>query len=96
MGLDGKAKMSKSLDNYIGMTDSPETVKKKLGPAFTDPARKRRNDPGNPDICNIFTLHKLFSPEDTVATVNTECRRAPSSSPRDKRLASNPARSHRA
>jgi tryptophanyl-tRNA synthetase len=76
MGLDGKAKMSKSLDNYIGMMDSPETVKKKLAPAFTDPARQRRDDPGNPDICNIFTLHKLFSPSKTVATVNTECRRA--------------------
>jgi tryptophanyl-tRNA synthetase len=76
MGLDGKAKMSKSLDNYIGMMDSPETVKKKLGPAFTDPARVRRDDPGTPDICNIFTLHKLFSPAETVATVDRECRTA--------------------
>jgi len=76
MGLDGKAKMSKSLDNYIGMDDPPEVVKKKLGPAFTDPARVRRNDPGNPDICNIYTLHKLFSPTETQALVNTECRRA--------------------
>ncbi len=76
MGLDGKAKMSKSLDNYIGMMDSPDLVKKKLGPAFTDPARVRRDDPGNPEICNIFTLHKLFSPDDTVATVDQECRRA--------------------
>jgi len=76
MGLDGKAKMSKSLNNYIGMLDTPEMVKKKLGPAFTDPARKRRDDPGNPDICNLYTLHKLFSPPETVATVDTECRRA--------------------
>jgi len=76
MGLDGKSKMSKSLDNYIGMLDTPEVVKKKLGPAYTDPARKRRDDPGTPDICNIFTLHKLFSPPDTISLVDTECRRA--------------------
>jgi tryptophanyl-tRNA synthetase len=47
-----------------------------LRPAFTDPARLRRTDPGNPDICNIFTMHQGFSGEDTIAEVDRECRRA--------------------
>src|SRR6059058_742388 len=54
LGLDGQAKMSKSLGNTIGLLDSPETIWEKLKPAATDPARVTRKDPGNPDICNIF------------------------------------------
>lgn len=69
MGLDGEAKMSKSLNNYIGLLEEPEEIWNKLRPAFTDPARKRRNDPGNPLICNIYTLHENFSP----AEVQEEC-----------------------
>jgi tryptophanyl-tRNA synthetase len=76
MGLDGKTKMSKSLGNHLGVLESPETVRAKLKPAYTDPARLRRSDPGNPDICNIFTLHKGFSPPETVARVDRECRTA--------------------
>jgi len=76
MGLDGKAKMSKSLDNYIGMMDPPEVIKNKLAPAFTDPARKRRSDPGTPTICNIFTLHKNFSSPETIGTVEEGCTSA--------------------
>jgi len=76
MGLDGKGKMSKSLNNYIGITETPDQVWAKLAPAFTDPARKRRNDPGNPDICNIFTLHNQVSPPELVAEINTACRTA--------------------
>ena len=76
MGLDGQFKMSKSRENYISMKDEPDTIRKKLSTAFTDPNRKRKNDPGNPDICNIFTLHGSFSSDEQVATIDTECRRA--------------------
>jgi tryptophanyl-tRNA synthetase len=76
LGLDGKTKMSKSLGNTLGMLESPEEIRRKLRPAFTDPARLRRTDPGNPDICNIYTLHKGFSAADVVARVDRECRSA--------------------
>lgn len=76
MGLDGKSKMSKSMDNYIGMVEDPESIRKKLAVAVTDENRKRRTDPGNPDICNLYALHKCFSSADDVAMVNEECRRA--------------------
>jgi tryptophanyl-tRNA synthetase len=76
MGLDGQAKMSKSLGNTVGILDSPEEIWQKLRPAMTDPARVTRKDPGNPDICNIFQLHKYFSPPETVATVAENCRGA--------------------
>ncbi|HWB40063.1 MAG TPA: tryptophan--tRNA ligase, partial [Gemmatimonadales bacterium] len=56
--------------------DSPEEIWQKLRPAMTDPARVTRKDPGNPDVCNIFTLHKYFSPPATVATVAENCRGA--------------------
>jgi len=72
-GLDGQAKMSKSLGNTIGLLDSPEEIWQKLRPAKTDPARVTRKDPGNPEVCNIFHLHKYFSPPETVATVAENC-----------------------
>jgi tryptophanyl-tRNA synthetase len=75
-GLDGQAKMSKSLGNTIGLLDSPEEIWQKLRPAKTDPARVTRHDPGNPDICNIYHLHKYFSPPETVALVAENCRGA--------------------
>ncbi|HSE68266.1 MAG TPA: tryptophan--tRNA ligase [Gemmatimonadales bacterium] len=76
MGLDGQAKMSKSLGNTIGILESPEAVWAKLRPAMTDPARVTKKDPGNPEICNIFALHQLLSPPETVATVAKNCRGA--------------------
>ena len=76
MGLDGRAKMSKSLGNTIGLLESPDEIWAKLRPAVTDPARVKRTDPGNPAICNIFSLHKAFSPAATNATVDTNCRTA--------------------
>ncbi|HEY7026712.1 MAG TPA: tryptophan--tRNA ligase [Gemmatimonadales bacterium] len=76
MGLDGQAKMSKSLGNTIGILESPEEVWAKLRPAMTDPARVTKKDPGNPEICNIYALHKLLSPPDTVTTVAKNCRGA--------------------
>jgi tryptophanyl-tRNA synthetase len=75
-GLDGQAKMSKSLGNTIGLLDSPEEIWQKLRPAKTDPARVTRKDPGTPEICNIYHLHKYFSPPETVDLVAENCRGA--------------------
>jgi len=63
MGLDGEKKMSKSLDNFIAVTEEPEAIWEKLRPAKTDEARQRKSDPGNPEICNVFSYHKLVTPE---------------------------------
>jgi tryptophanyl-tRNA synthetase len=76
MGLDGQAKMSKSLGNTIGLLESPEEVWAKLRPAMTDPARVRRTDPGTPEVCNIYNLHKAFNDEATVEHVAVRCRSA--------------------
>src|SRR3989441_6771152 len=76
LGLDGHAKMSKSLGNTIGLLESNETIWEKLRPAATDPARKTRKDPGNPDICNVFTIHQGFSPPAVQADVAHQCRTA--------------------
>ncbi len=76
LGLDGQAKMSKSLGNTIGILDSPEEIWQKLRPALTDPARVTRKDPGNPEICNIYSLHRYFSPPNTVVKVADYCRGA--------------------
>ena len=75
-GLDGRKKMSKSLNNYIGMTDPPEVVWSRLRGAFTDPARKRKNDPGHPEVCNIFSLHKVYSHPTEVMEIDADCRSA--------------------
>ena len=74
-GTDGR-KMSKSFGNAIFLKDPPETVKAKLRPMVTDPARKRRTDPGNPDICPVFDLHKAFSPAATQQWSAAGCRTA--------------------
>ncbi len=74
-GTDGR-KMSKSLDNCIYLSDTPETIVKKIRPMVTDPARKRRTDPGDPDVCPVFDLHKIFSPAAERRTVATGCRTA--------------------
>jgi len=76
LGLDGKAKMSKSLGNTIGLFESPEAIWEKLKPAATDPARVTRKDPGTPEICNIYTLHQGFSPPEVVVEVADKCRTA--------------------
>jgi tryptophanyl-tRNA synthetase len=75
-GLDGQQKMSKSLNNHIAITDGPDELWQKLRGAFTDPARKRKSDPGNPDICNIFSLHKIYSPPQEVLEIDKGCRAA--------------------
>ncbi len=74
LGLDGKQKMSKSLGNPIAVLDPLETIQKKLGRAFTDPNRIRKSDPGRPEICNIFSLHKFFTDEPTRDNIDSECR----------------------
>jgi tryptophanyl-tRNA synthetase len=76
VGLDGQAKMSKSLGNTISMTETPEQIWDKLRPAMTDPARKTKKDPGTPEICNLYALHRHFSPAETVAEVAVKCRTA--------------------
>jgi len=76
MGLDGQGKMSKSLGNTVALLEDKETIWAKLKPAMTDPARVRRTDPGNPDVCNIFQLHRAFSPAATVQQVDGQCRSA--------------------
>jgi tryptophanyl-tRNA synthetase len=76
MGLDGATKMSKSLGNTIGLMETPEAIWAKLRPAATDPARIRRTDPGNPEVCNVYHIHKGFSPAETVQHVATMCRTA--------------------
>ncbi|MCX6357392.1 MAG: tryptophan--tRNA ligase [Candidatus Aureabacteria bacterium] len=76
VGLDGQAKMSKTLNNYIAITETPEEIGKKLSVAMTDPARKRRSDSGNPDICNIYMLHTLFTPGGQQRSVAAGCRSA--------------------
>jgi tryptophanyl-tRNA synthetase len=77
VGLDGQAKMSKSLGNTIGLLETPEAMWDKLRPAVTDPARQRKTDAGEPDRCpTIYQLHKAFSPESTVTEVEENCRGA--------------------
>jgi tryptophanyl-tRNA synthetase len=76
LGTDGQQKMSKSLNNHIELAASPEETVQRVMTMVTDPQRIRRTDPGNPDVCNVFTFHKIFSSADEVAMVNTECRRA--------------------
>lgn len=72
-GLDGNAKMSKSLNNTILLSDDVETVKSKMKKAVTDPNKVRKGDPGNPDICLVFSYHKKFNPTE-VEEIDKGCR----------------------
>jgi tryptophanyl-tRNA synthetase len=76
LGIDGKEKMSKSLNNHIELASTPEETTARVREMVTDPARIKRTDPGNPDVCNVYTMHKIFSPQADVEMVNVECRRA--------------------
>ena len=76
LGIDGKEKMGKSLNNQIELSATPEETRQRVMLMVTDPARMKRTDPGNPDICNVFTLHKVFTPKEDVEVINIECRRA--------------------
>lgn len=72
-GLDGNAKMSKSLNNAILISDEPEIIRAKLRKAVTDPQKIRKNDPGRPEICLVFTYHKKFNPEE-ISEIESGCR----------------------
>jgi tryptophanyl-tRNA synthetase len=76
LGIDGKEKMGKSLNNQIELAASPEETRQRVMMMVTDPHRIKRTDPGNPDICNVFTLHKVFTNKEDVEMINIECRRA--------------------
>ncbi|MGB2965013.1 MAG: tryptophan--tRNA ligase [Anaerolineales bacterium] len=76
LGIDGERKMSKSLNNHIELAASPEETEKRVMQMVTDPQRLRRNDPGDPDVCNVFTLHKIISPPEEISQINQDCRKA--------------------
>ena len=76
LGLDGQAKMSKSLDNTLAMLAGPEEIWEKLRPAVTDVRRVRRDDPGEPEDCNLFSIHKAFTGDEQRAEIAEGCRTA--------------------
>ncbi len=76
LGIDGVNKMSKSLNNHIDIASTAEETTARVMQMVTDPARIRRSDPGNPDVCNVYSMHKIFSTKEQVDMVNVECRRA--------------------
>jgi tryptophanyl-tRNA synthetase len=76
LGLDGDAKMSKSLGNTIGILAVPDEVWAQVRTAVTDPQRVRRTDPGRPEVCNVFSLHKFFTGTDMRADIDARCRNA--------------------
>ncbi len=75
LGTD-RRKMSKSYGNAIFLSDAPEVVLNKVSQMVTDPQRARRSDPGNPDVCNVFTFHGLYSGHEIVERVDAQCRKA--------------------
>lgn len=75
LGIDGR-KMSKSYDNSIYISDRGKVLQQKIASMFTDPQRMRRSDPGNPEICNVFSFHGLYSKAEKVREIDAECRRA--------------------
>ena len=91
-GTDGR-KMSKSYGNAIQLSDPSDVISQKIRPMVTDPARKRRSDPGNPDICPVFDLHKIFTPDAERQTVATQL---PHGRVRLPRLQGRPAQAHAA
>ncbi|MCC6140228.1 MAG: tryptophan--tRNA ligase [Nitrospira sp.] len=75
LGTDGR-KMSKSYGNTINLSDTEPVVRQKLKTMVTDPARVRRTDPGNPDVCPVYEFHKIYSPPEVQAQINQDCRTA--------------------
>lgn len=76
LGLDGGAKMSKSLGNTVRILAEPDEVWDRVRTAVTDPQRVRRTDPGRPEVCNVFTLHHHFTDPARVAEIDRDCRSA--------------------
>ena len=75
LGID-RRKMSKSYNNAIFLSDSPEEISAKVARMITDPQREKRSDPGDPDVCNVFDFHKLYSVSSEVEEINAQCRTA--------------------
>jgi tryptophanyl-tRNA synthetase len=75
LGIDGR-KMSKSYDNSIYISDRSKMLSEKISSMFTDPQRMRKSDPGNPEICNVFTFHGLYSNPEEVKEIAASCRKA--------------------
>ena len=75
LGTD-RRKMSKSYDNAIYLSDSPDDITAKVATMITDPQRKRRTDPGDPDVCNVFSFHKLYTDSGKVMEIDRQCRTA--------------------
>lgn len=76
LGIDGQQKMSKSLNNHIELAATPDETKARVMQMVTDPQRQRRSDPGNPDVCNVFSMHKIFSSPEEVKNIDVQCRMA--------------------
>lgn len=76
LGLDGKQKMSKSLNNYVAVGDEPDAIRKKIKGAFTDETRLQKKDPGHPEQCYVCGLQQYFSPPERVADLHDGCRTA--------------------
>lgn len=76
MGLDGDSKMSKSRGNTITLADTDKQIRKKLNKAKTDTRRKTREDPGEPEDCNLYSLHQIYSNDEDLAWVEEGCRSA--------------------
>ena len=76
VGLDGRQKMSKSLDNHLELAATPEETTRRVMTAFTDPQRITRDIPGRPEVCNVYSLHKILSPANEVSAVYDECTTA--------------------
>ena len=75
LGID-RRKMSKSYNNAIFLSDPGDEVEKKVAQMITDPQRARRTDPGNPDVCNVFSFHEIYTPDDLVEQIDRDCRTA--------------------
>jgi len=75
LGID-RRKMSKSYNNAIFLSDSPKDISAKVSRMITDPQRKRRSDPGNPDVCNVFDFHQLYTDPQMVKEIDEQCRTA--------------------
>ena len=75
LGID-RRKMSKSYDNAIFLSEKPEQISAKVSQMITDPQRARRSDPGNPEVCNVFAFHKIYTPAAEVKEIDRDCRQA--------------------
>ena len=76
LGIDGVQKMGKSLNNHIELAATPDETRQRVMQMVTDPQRAKRTDPGNPEICNVFSMHKIFSSPEEIEMINRDCRTA--------------------